>query len=37
MFMDAVPCRDMTCLNGTLNAAAHLPENGVVPDLGDAL
>jgi hypothetical protein len=33
-FAKALPCRDLAALNGVLNMAAHLPKNGVIPDLG---
>jgi hypothetical protein len=37
VFTDAVPCADLTALNGALNLAAHLATNGVVPDPGSSL
>jgi hypothetical protein len=33
-FARCVPCPDIARLNGALNLAAHLPMNGVFPDLG---
>jgi hypothetical protein len=32
--MEALPCRDMCCLNGALNLASHLPKYAPMPDLG---
>ena len=32
--MSLVPCPDIASLIGVLNLAAHLPENGIMPDLG---
>jgi hypothetical protein len=33
-FVDLVVCPHLARPNGALNGAAHLPENGVMPDLG---
>ena len=32
--MAFVPCPDIASLIGALNLAAHLPENGIMPDVG---